>query len=390
MKIFSFINEVGFFDLLDIAVMALLIYSVLGWFKKTRAASVLIGILMIACFYLIARQFNLVLTASVFRAFFAVILVAMVVIFQEELRHFFEQVAVLGLRRHLEKDKATRLAHTEVLALVRTLTDMAREKIGVLIVLRGKEMILRHLEGGEELQGILSEAILKSLFDPHTPGHDGALVIEGNLVTQFSCHLPLSKNFKLLGTKGTRHAAALGLSELADALCLVVSEEKGTISVARHGELHEISDPEKLNILLEKFYREINPYVEPKTWRNFFKTNLVEKGIALSIASVLWFLQVYGSKVVYKTYTIPVEYAEVPRGFAITAIDPEEVDVTFSAPRRSFYFLPNEKLHILLKPWKAKEGDRTVRISPTYITVPKNFAVENIDPNRVHLRIEKK
>ncbi|MBI4125061.1 MAG: DNA integrity scanning protein DisA nucleotide-binding domain protein, partial [Deltaproteobacteria bacterium] len=353
MNIFALFNEINWYDLVDVTVMTFLVYTVLVWFKKTRAAAVLIGILIIAGFYLVARQFNLFLTASVFQAFFAVILVAVVVIFQEELRYFFERVAVVGFKSRFDRKKKSALEASESSILVRTLFDLAKEKIGALVVLRGKDMILRHLDGGESLGGKFSESLLKSLFDPSSPGHDGAVIIENGTVNQFSAHLPLSKNFRMIGKHGTRHAAALGLSELSDALCLVVSEEKGSVSAARHGALHTLGNPEELDRLLERFYREIHPPPEPKGWKDFFEKNLKEKVIAFGIAGFLWFMHVYGSKIVYRTFTIPVETPELPEQLTIAVLDPKEVAVTFSGPRRSFYFIPKERIHLLPKGWQV-------------------------------------
>lgn len=390
MKLFTLFNEINWYDLVDTAVMSFLVYTLLVWFKKTRAASVLAGILIAAAFYLIARQFNLILTASVFQAFFAVILIAVVVIFQEELRYLFERMAVVGLRSRFDRKKKLPLSPGESSVLVRTLFDLAKDKIGALLVIRGKDMILRHLEGGEALGGLFSEALLKSLFDPHTPGHDGAVIVENGTLTQFGAHLPLSKNFKAIGAHGTRHAAALGLSELSDALCLAVSEEKGTVSFARHGALRTLEGPEELDSLLDKFYREIHPPKKPKGWKDFFKENLKEKIVAIAIACLLWFLQVYGSKVVYRTFTIPVESPELPPQLKIVELNPKEVSVTFSGPRRSFYFSPKERIRLLPKGWQIQEGDLTLRISASDLTVPKNFAIENIRPSKIRVRIEEK
>jgi len=232
MKIISLLQGLGITGFLDITFMSLLIYSVLVWFKKTKAAFVLTGILIIAGVYILAREFNLLLTATVFQGFFAVILVAVIVIFQEELRHFFEQVAVWSLNRRLTKRESMRLSHPEVETLVRTAVDLSREKVGALIVIRGKDMIIRYLNGGVDLDGTLSEHLLKSLLDPHSIGHDGAVVIERGRITKFSSFLPLSKNLESIKHTGTRHAAALGLAEATDAFCIVVSEERGNISVA--------------------------------------------------------------------------------------------------------------------------------------------------------------
>lgn len=170
-------------------------------------------------------------------------MIVIVIIFQEELRYFFEQVASWSLNREIFGVKKKVLADEDIETLSRAVKDFAREGIGALIVVQGKDIIVRHLEGGHDLNGELSGPLLESIFDPHSCGHDGAVVIAGKTVTKFACHLPLSKNFDKLKKHGTRHAAALGLSELTDALCLVVSEEYGTISVVRKGNIQLLEDP---------------------------------------------------------------------------------------------------------------------------------------------------
>lgn len=379
--------DIGFSEILDVAIMSFLIYIVLMWFKKSRAAFVLTGIIIIAAVYLLAQQFNLVLTTWVFQGFFAVILLASVVIFQEEIRRFFEQVAVWSLNPRLRKHKTT-LPRTEIEILVRTLTDLAHDKIGALIVLKGKNLIMGHLDAGVDLNGQLSEPMLKSIFDPHSIGHDGAVVIDGNKIIQFGAHLPLSKNLKQMEHGGTRHAAALGLSEMTDALCLVVSEEKGTISAARHGKMHSLKDFESLWHIIENFYREMIPPAEKRTWKNYILKNFKEKVTAIALAVMLWFVQVYGSTVIYKTFTIPVEYAEAEAKLEIIATEPKEVDITFSGPRRDLYFLRKGKIRLFLKTLDLKKGTRTIKISASDLSYPQNIALENIDPSRVTVKVK--
>lgn len=388
MNAVNIMKEVGIAGFIDIVFMSLIIYSVMLWFKKTKAAFVLTGILIIAGVYLLAQQFNLFLTAAVFRGFFAVILVALVVIFQEELRHFFEQVAVWSLNRRMKPRDRVRLTSQEVATLVRTLTDLAKERIGALIVIRGRDMIIRHLSGGIDLNGKLSEALLKSIFDPHSMGHDGAVIIERNKVTRFGCKLPLTKDLKSVGSAGTRHAAALGLSELTDALCLVVSEERGTISIARNGRLRHVKDAQDLSVELDHFYREVNPSPKKGALQEFYKKNSREKIIALGLAIALWFVLVHGSKSAYRTYTVPVEYSVLPSSLAIAQIEPQEVDVSLSGPRRAFYFLNKKKIKIFLKLWNLRDGTWKARIEKSDLSIPKNLVVENVEPPSVRVTVK--
>lgn len=382
-------KEVGIAGLFDIAFMTILVYTIMIFFKRTKAASVLAGILIIGILYLLSRQFNWILTASLFQQFFAVILIVIVVIFQEELRRFFEQVAVWSLKdRKLGRRKLMRMTRKDVEILVRTATDFAREKIGALIVIKGRDTIVRHLEGGIDLNGELSEIILKSIFDPASPGHDGAIIIENGKIMQFGCQLPLSKDFQKLHRTGTRHAAALGLAELTDALCLVISEERGTISVAKDSEIKPVSDPDKLSVILERFYREITPVSETRPWYDYFRQNSIEKVIALLISVTLWFVLVHESRLEYKKFTIPVEYAELPVDLKLTEIIPDKIIITLSGPKRSFYLRNKEEIRLFLQLFNIKQGIRYINVSRNDLIYPQDLSIVDIEPNQVKVTIE--
>ena len=381
------INEISIPGLFDIAFMSLLIYSVLVLFNKTKARFVLTGVIIISIVYLLARQFNLVLTTSVLQTFFAVIFIALIIIFQEEIRQFLEQIALWSLNPQLALERSRGSSREEIEILVNTTADLAKDKIGALIILPGKTTIERSVEGGKNLNGKLSEPLLKSLLDPHSIGHDGAIIIDNGNVVKFSCHLPLSKNFAMLLNRGTRHAAALGLSELSDALCLVVSEEKGTVSVARNGELREIGS-EQLNLILEKFYSEVNPIKKRWHWFTFFTKNYREKVIAVFMAIALWFVFVHESKLVYMTYNVPVKYTTLPSDLKVEDIKPETVKVTFLGPRRAFYFFNEKEVELFLKIPEARKGIKTVNISESSLKFPKDISLENIEPRRVLVRID--
>jgi len=385
-RLFNFFQEIGLSGLLDIVLMALLIYTLVLWSKRTRAASVLSGILIVAGIYLLARQFNLNLTAAIFEQFFAVILIAMVVIFQQELRYFFERIATWSFDGKLLGKQATRLNREEVEVLARTLADLAREKIGALVVVRGRDLIMRHLHGGQDCNGKLSESLLKSIFDTHSIGHDGAVIIEGNTITQFSTQLPLSKNLKKVGQGGTRHAAALGLSENCDSLCLVVSEERGTISVASNGEIRLVRDTEHLIRLLNSFYHTVNPKRETNVWDNYFKKNWKDKLVALALSIALWFVLVNGSKTAYHTFSIPITYGDIPSQWEVEKITPEEAAVTFRGIRRSFYFVRQSDIEISV-PLRMEAGVQRFRLGPGQMSFPKNLLLESIEPTVVEIRI---
>lgn len=388
MNIIGFFESIGVSGFLDIVFMTALIYSMLVWFKRTRAAFVVIGMFIFGAAYLLAQQLGLSLTTTVFQGFFAIILIAVVIIFQEEIKHFLEQLASRSFLPRLRGGRMLDARHETLDALVNTANSLARDRIGALIVLRGRDPIIRHLDGGIALDGEVSEALLRSLFDTHSPGHDGALIIRDGRVTAFSCHLPLSKNLKKLHRTGTRHAAALGLAELTDALCLVVSEEQGTISVARNGDIRVVSDIAELGSIVDAFYQEISPRVEGKPWRVFFRRNYREKAIAIAVTVFLWFFFVHESRIDYRSYNVPVEYNNIPPSYVVEKIDPPEVEVTFSGPRRSFYFFSLSKIHVFLKLFNARQGTVKKSITRTNVAFPEGLSLENVQPADVTVTIK--
>ena len=385
--------EIGLSGLLDILIVTLVIYTFLVVLKRTRRSGLIFtGIVIVGAMYLLARKLNLLLTVALLQGFFAVILVALIVIFQEDLRFFFERMAALWLERGLPgyKRRRTRLPRREVEILARTLGDLARGKIGALVVLRGKDSIARHLEGGEDVDGLLSESLLKSIFDPHSLGHDGAVVIGTGRIEQLGCHLPLSTNFDRLPRSGTRHAAALGIAERSDALCLVVSEEQGTIFMARQGELKPVSTASELASSLERFYDEIDPPAKTRSWTEIFRKNVREKALSFGLAAVLWIVVGYGTQMVNRTFEIPVHYGALPGDLLVTDITPAKAQVTFSGHRRVFTFIRPDDLKLELNLWDLKKGEHHIAISTHAVSFPPGIALEDIEPRRVRLRVENK
>jgi uncharacterized protein (TIGR00159 family) len=280
-----FLKPFGVADALDILLVGSLIYLLLLWFKRTRAALVAMGLGLLVLIYAVAFISGMYMTVRLFQGFFAVFIVAVIVIFQEEIRSGFERLAVWSMTGGVLKTPPT---NRQVEILVRSLGDLARDHIGALVVLQGLDPLDRHAQGGWDLNGELSEALIKSVFDSHSLGHDGALVVAEGRVSRFGAQLPLSKDFGKITNLGTRHSAALGLSERADALCLVVSEEHGRVSVAHRGELTPVSNLEDLQDRIQAFLQRLLPKEPRSRARNMFSENWREKLIAAGVSVLLW------------------------------------------------------------------------------------------------------
>jgi diadenylate cyclase len=219
--------------IIDILVVAFLIYQLITVVKGTRAAQVLAGIAVLLAIYAVALWAHLELLRSILAAVMPYTAVAIIVLFQAEIRRTLARIGRrrwLGLGGSLQRREST---DDILLALGR----FSQQKIGALIVLERDTGLRTFIESGVTLNGSLSRDLLLSIFHPGAALHDGAVIIQGDRVAAAACFLPLSMNPLLARKLGTRHRAAIGITEEADCLALVVSEETGRISVAAFGEL---------------------------------------------------------------------------------------------------------------------------------------------------------
>ena len=372
-------------EIVDVLLVAILIYTAIVWLRRTRAAFVARGMLILGAAYMVVRYLDLQMTAWIFQAFFAVFLVMIVVIFQEELRQMFERIAVWSFNRQ----PAPTATSTTADILVRTLPDLARDHIGALVVISGKDPVGRHITGGIALDGRISVPLLRSLFDTHSPGHDGAILIENDRVTRFAAHLPLSKDLAQTAHVGTRHSAALGLAELCDALCLVVSEERGTITIARNGRLLQLDSPQELPVAIHSFLSDKFPAQEPSHLRlHLVRENWLAKALSICLAISLWYLFVPGSKIVEVSYKVPVTVENLPANLQLEAIDPPVISATFSAPRRTFYLIDRKKIRVSANAALAELGRRTFALSEQDLRYPKELTLQEFTPHSFKISVK--
>jgi len=383
----SVIKSIRFQDILDVMIIALMIFALLTWFKTRASRFVLIGITLLGGVYLAARFFQLYMTTIVLQGFFAISLFVLVVIFQEDLRGFFERLAMLGNIGKKFPSLSGLKGTAEILA--QTSVNLAKKRIGALIVLQGIDPLERHINGGTNLDGIVSESLLDSLFDPHSIGHDGAVIINGNRIAKFGCHLPLSINTSKYGNIGLRHTAALGLSERSDAICIVVSEEKGTISLAYLENLTVVPNAASLHETLEQFYIRNTPGEKSHPAWNWLKENTLEKIIALVMACLLWFAFGYQRDIVRRDFIVPIEYKNVPQNWQIDEPQVTEAKVILQGPQQAFRLLDERSLKLSLDLSTTIEKKREFILSKDMVNAPSNLPVADIIPAKIHVYASK-
>ena len=374
-------------DLVDIAIVGLLLWGLVVWTRRARMA--LLGLAFLGVFYhLIAQQFKLQLTTWILQGFFAALVVVVVVVFQNDLRRLFEQfgqIATLGLRR-----KAPRPDRFSLGALIRGVHQLAAKKRGALVVLPGREPLERHLQGGVFLDAELSEELLDSLFDPNSAGHDGALVMHNNKIAYFGVHLPLSENREEMRGGGTRHAAALGLAERSDALCLVVSEERGTIGIAARGQLEILDDPSDLLDRIQDHLQHTGTEVKVRRieWR-WLGRRLVEGLLSFALALGAWLVFVPGATIEQAVLQVPVAVENMPAGYALKDVKPQAVEIEVAGPRRAMLLASNEDFEVVIDADLVRLQRRTFAVSAQSVRHATELEVKSIKPDKVKLTVHK-
>ncbi|MAI24463.1 MAG: diadenylate cyclase [Myxococcota bacterium] len=378
------LGEMRLVDLLDILFVATLIWLAIAWFRNSRARLALLGLAALAALFGVAQTLQLQLTTLVLQGFFAVVAVMLVVVFQDDLRRLFEGIAVWGLRRNAPKPPPD----VED-SLVSAMMKLAEGRVGALVVLPGREPLGRHLEGGMHLDGRFSEPLLLSLFDAASPGHDGAILVRANKIIRFGAHLPLSNDRTQLGPHvGTRHAAALGLAERSDALCLVVSEERGEISVARGGEIKTVESADALRAEIDAFVARFDRTTGTRSALSRIGGSWREALLALGLAAVLWYIAIPGGARETVDRRVPIVVENLPEGYRLVSVSPADVAVRFEGRRRDLYMASATELAVEVDALLVQLGRRTFSLSLDQVKSPEEVRAVSIEPAQVKLSIK--
>lgn len=240
--------EFGIKDIIDILLVGTMMYWTFKLLKRSGAANLFWGILVIfATWFLVSNIFNLELTGAIFDRIISVGAIALIIIFQEELRNLIYRFGSRLSIRSLKFGKSGKSTDDLARQIVLACQHMSETKTGALIVISGQSDLREFSDSGEYIHATISARLIENIFFKNTPLHDGALIIAARQLVSAACILPVSKNTEIPQHYGLRHRAALGISEKTDATAIVVSEETGHISVAKGGIIEQVSLDELLS-----------------------------------------------------------------------------------------------------------------------------------------------
>ena len=247
-RIVYFLNNIGVYrtmieisDIVEILIIALVLYYILVWMKNTRAWALLKGLIVICVFLLLAYFSHMSTILWIARNVLSFAVIALIVVIQPELRRALEELGNKNILTSVIPFDTSRreeeFSEKTINEITRACVEMGKARTGALIVIEQQETLRDYERTGIAVDGIVTNQLLINIFEHNTPLHDGAVIVRGNRIVSATCYLPLSDNLGLSKELGTRHRAGVGISEVTDSLTVIVSEETGRISVAYEGEL---------------------------------------------------------------------------------------------------------------------------------------------------------
>lgn len=253
-NLYGLLMSIKITDVLDIVIVAFLLYKMFGFIKETRAQQLLRGVLLIVGIFLLSELLNLSLLNWLLTRLITVGLIAVVILFQPEIRRGLEQIGRRGIISSQFRDVGKEEIYATVHKIVDAVDDFSSTRTGALMAIERETMLNDIIETGVVVDAEISVRLLGNLFYEGSPLHDGAVIIRGIRVHAASCVLPLTSRTSIGKNLGTRHRAGVGLSEVSDAFVIIVSEETGAISVARNGTMRRFLDLKTLEKMLLDIY----------------------------------------------------------------------------------------------------------------------------------------
>jgi len=380
----------GVKNFFDILLIAFLLYITFLLIKRTHSTFIVAGAIIFGSMYTIAKLFDLYITRLLFQTIFPFFLFIVVVIFQREIRYFFEWLATWRLLSFLKR-KST-LAEATINDIMASVQKFKETKTGALIVFPGRQTIDQFIYGGIGLFGRISLPLLLSIFDDSTPGHDGAVIIKDNRIEKFGVRLPLSEKFKS-EVMGTRHCAAVGISERSDAFTIIVSEERGIVSYTYKGVLVQTKEMIELKDALQEFLSDQITDPTPKArWYALFTRNIGLKLGAAAIATCVWFGFAISAQsgVINRQVIAVIEFKSVPKDFVAELITPKTISVTLAGKNPDFKLLKEESVKATVDIQNIQtEGNQKTTLVESMIEYPQGLEIVSFTPHTIRYNIKK-
>ena len=378
--IFSFINNLRWQDFIDILINSYILFRIYVLFQGTTTFRAMMGIAGLLFFQQVATHLGLVVTSWLIQGIMAVAAIIIIVIFQHEIRSVFQtanwRTVLWGVPR------INTVLPAEI--IVKTVFELAEKQIGALIVFPGKDNLYSVLQRGIPWHGRISREMLRTIFWHNNPVHDGAIIIEGNRVKEVACILPLSERKDLPSHFGTRHRAAVGLAEVSDALILVVSEERGSVTVMKGSTVKNIRKEEDLSL-------QIDMHLGRKKETGAKRKETFQLSIA-ALLSVIFITSIW-SNFLRKSDTlinldVPIQFKNRQSGMEVVEVSTSTAHLQVSGSAALLRSVSTEKIYAEINLENVRIGENTFDLSSRNIQLPPGITVNQIMPTKVDVLID--
>lgn len=378
-------------DGIDIACMAFVVYQAYIRFRGTQAARIGVGLAVLGLFYFLASQAGLFLTTWVLGGIWAAAFILVVVVFQAEIRQILEQVnPVLSTPRIFRRTPTEARIADFLVTIADTCFSLAKKRYGAILVFERNDSVEPLLRSqGVLIDAEVSDLLLDNLFTPSSPLHDGAVYIRAGRVCRAGCILPLSESRSLPYTYGTRHRAALGITERSDALAVVVSEERGAVSVVDRGGMVTLPGSSELLTWLNVRLSGAKKRRAHWRWRDMLEANIRPKLGALAAVCILWLILV-GPQNTEVGFAVPVVYYNIPGNLDMSGKNTQEVYLRVRGSRELLALLDPRGLRAQVDLSSAQAGRSRFPLTEHDVNIPLGLQVAGMDPSSVSVRLKER
>lgn len=380
--ILLFFNTLRWNDLVDIALNSYIIFRLYVMFRGTQAFHLLLGVLGVWLFQRFAVTLGLVVTSWVLQGVTAVLALIIIVVFRSEIKSVFQ---TKGLKAFLWYEPP-QVSDSTLDEIAEAAFELSRKHIGALIVFPGREDVSEVAQGGIRWRGIVSKEMIKCIFWPGNPVHDGAAVVVADQVVRVGTILPLSQQSNIPSLYGTRHRAALGMSESTDAMILTVSEERGEITLARAGALSVISRRAQLIDQLTR-HTGSGDVIQESRYKNSLRTALAAL-ISVVFISGLWF-SFTGGRETLVSLQVPLTFNDRKNGMEIVDTSVNVVRLHLAGSGALIRSIRPEQIQVGINLSRLSLGENQVIIEPGDITIPPGIKLERVEPSLVNIVMDK-
>ncbi|NOX32659.1 MAG: diadenylate cyclase [Deltaproteobacteria bacterium] len=388
MNLFAILSNIRLPDILDILFISIVSYQLYNWFRGTKAFKALIGIILLSGIFIVAKSWGLFLTTWVFQILWQVFVILLIILFQKEIRQMLERfnpLRIFGVKPGASLDGW-------IHEFAAWAFDAAKKRIGAVIIFERTDLVFDLITKGISMECDPQPEILNSIFYKESPLHDGAIVISKGRILKTSCYLPLSTREDLPQEWGTRHRAALGLTEQCDAFVMIISEERGEVSFAFDQGIRKIEDIKDLSDRIEDAVlgpQEPDTDIKEKI-KSLFARRYKLKAAVFSLVFILW-LALAGQQNFEKKIDLPLSFRNAPAQLMVLQPVAPKVSIICRGLRKDVSLLDENNIIASVDLFSAKPGTLFYNINTSNFILPNDrIHVVNIRPSTIEFKFQKK